>query len=782
MADITYTPVYPGGWHDSPATDTPITAAALTGIDEGITAATGQANTALSTADGALPKAGGTMTGPLTLAADPSSALQAATKQYVDAGGSGMISADRIPQLQDYAPTGLTGATAPTSYAGGTVSGHPLSGTWTAGQWVVDQAGHIYACVAAGTPGTWRRVGADPWQFFLDDYCTGDGKMALVSVANGSAIINTTPLAAPPAPVPTTATTGGTVAAGVYGVIVTYVNRWGETVGSSSGSVTTSGATSTITIPSPTASGNATGWYCYVTQAGGSVYTRQQAAGSPSLIGVSLTLTTPPSSTGANPPGADTSAAQVFTSTAIDGGKHIMTNGALLSSVSTPWLDTIVSVQSPTQATLSTASAAVTESGCAMFFASDDQANVNACIADAKAYASAHSHLAQIIIGEKWYGLASSPIQTTSATAGTYYNTQVPIPLANPSGATPKLDFQLLGPSSAAYPDFWESTYPNLAAGGFVSFLLAPGTPDSTYGQQSVIGGPSNSISQVGSFANTKVTARGFQIVMPSCTNLIGLDLTWVGGCHIEEHSARAFAPAVAGVNPMINYPNDNFYSSRIGIGLRLPAIGNNDDVFVQSYSCEGITKGIYADDHAMIGRLATIYTQIGMEIENRGLASNGHDVTVSQWSCEGSGGGLYFTGGTCVVDITYDAEAMLNYDVQDDSGGGLRGMFRFSDVSARAPVINTAPNLDVRNGMLPRTVQTAPAYTLGTPFQNPWWNPMWVTLSGGTTTGILIGPTSAACTTSVGTTTPANFRLPSGWWFNIQGSVKPTTFNAIPG
>jgi hypothetical protein len=39
---------------------------------------------------GALPKAGGTMTGALTLAADPASALQAATKQYVDAVAQGL--------------------------------------------------------------------------------------------------------------------------------------------------------------------------------------------------------------------------------------------------------------------------------------------------------------------------------------------------------------------------------------------------------------------------------------------------------------------------------------------------------------------------------------------------------------------------------------------------------------------------------------------------------------------------------------------------------------------
>jgi hypothetical protein len=109
-------------------------------------------------------------------------------------------------------------------------------------------------------------------------------------------------LSAPAAPVPTTLTTGGTVLAGTYGVKVTYVNANGETVASANGSVTTTGSTSTITIPSPSAVGGATGWYAYVTQAGGSVYTRQQAAGSPTAIGTSLTLTAPPTSTGANPP------------------------------------------------------------------------------------------------------------------------------------------------------------------------------------------------------------------------------------------------------------------------------------------------------------------------------------------------------------------------------------------------------------------------------------------------------------------------------------------------
>jgi hypothetical protein len=120
-------------------------------------------------------------------------------------------------------------------------------------------------------------------------------------------------LAAPSAPSVSNSGTGGTVAAGTYQVEITYVNAQGETVGSASASTTTSGTTSTITITSPAAAGSgsgaATGWYAYVTQAGGSTYTRQQAAGSPTAIGTNLTLSAPPTSTGANPPASNTAVA-----------------------------------------------------------------------------------------------------------------------------------------------------------------------------------------------------------------------------------------------------------------------------------------------------------------------------------------------------------------------------------------------------------------------------------------------------------------------------------------
>jgi hypothetical protein len=117
------------------------------------------------------------------------------------------------------------------------------------------------------------------------------------------------PLAVPPAPAPSFAPSGGTVAAGTYRLAVTTVNATGETAASVSAPVTTTGAASVITVPPPPAAYSAAGWYAYSTQAGGSSYTRQQPPGSPSLPGVPLILAAPPTWTGAAAPSVNTTGA-----------------------------------------------------------------------------------------------------------------------------------------------------------------------------------------------------------------------------------------------------------------------------------------------------------------------------------------------------------------------------------------------------------------------------------------------------------------------------------------
>ena len=143
------------------------------------------------------------------------------------------------------------------------------------------------------------------------DAPAGGGTAAQPAFQTDTLLLLAAPLGAPATPVPTTAATGGTVAAGTYGVKVTWVNANGESVASAMGTVTTTGTTSTVTVPSPAAKATATGWYAYVTQPGGSVFYRQQAAGTPTAIGTALTLTAPPAATGALAPATDSTAANL---------------------------------------------------------------------------------------------------------------------------------------------------------------------------------------------------------------------------------------------------------------------------------------------------------------------------------------------------------------------------------------------------------------------------------------------------------------------------------------
>ena len=114
--------------------------------------------------------------------------------------------------------------------------------------------------------------------------------------------------AAPAAPTLSTGSSGGTLTAGTYQVEVTYVGADGETAASSATSQAISGV-QTLIITSPaatTAPFAATGWYAYVTTAGGSTFKRQQTAGSPTAIGTNLTLTADPTTTGATAPSSGT--------------------------------------------------------------------------------------------------------------------------------------------------------------------------------------------------------------------------------------------------------------------------------------------------------------------------------------------------------------------------------------------------------------------------------------------------------------------------------------------
>ena len=791
------------------------------------------------------------------LAGPPSGAAAVPTFRSLVAGD--------IPQLSNYAPTGLVGAGAPTAYAGGTVIGHPLYGSWTQGQWVVDLTGQMYVCVTSGTPGGWRRVKADPWQFFVADYARCDGQQALVSVTTSSASISTTPLAAPSAPSLAQSAGGGLTLLAVYQALVTYVNRWGETVGSTSASITLTGTNATITLNTPAASGNATGYNVYMTGPGGATFWKQNAT--PITLGVSYTQSTATLTSGTSPPGADSSAAQIFSvvttpsmpasGTAVtstynlfvpvtisggtitqvlingaqagtgagtyllpplatiaivysslpswswaspDVGKNCMINGGL-GSPGTPYLGTIATVVSPTAATVGDTTMAATQAGCAMVFSTDDRLAVDQCVSDAKAYALVHNHFVQVVGPDKIIGLGSGVFQSVyngvgGGTPGNLtYNTQVRVPVDNSSGQTEKMEVQFLGPGDNTHAIFWVSALPNLNGCCYVSYSLGPNTVDPVYGQQSVIGAPHGGAGAgANGFYNVNAVFQGVQVVVPGWSNSYAFDVEWASGFRMRG-MGMSYAPSTntgGGINPSNAWVTNSFWQAKLGAALRAPTEQNNDNCYIESFTGEGTTQCLLTGaDHLVVNRLCSLNNYFGIRID--GVDMNAHDLTISQWSIENCGGGIFQSnaGGHVAIDIVMDGENTgPSYDIQDN-GNNVYGRFSWNDpfrsaggpANILAPIVVGAANLKVWNRQLVRQVYGAPTYTLGTALQNPWWDTVTINLLGGTVTNVQIGPTSAACTTSIATSTASlvSFKLPAGWWFNITGSVKPTTFQVVP-
>jgi hypothetical protein len=73
----------------------------------------------------------------------------------LSASGDGTIGGNLTADT--YAASGLagSGATAGARWVGNTAAGPPTTGTYLAGDWVIDDTGVTYLCLVAGSPGTW---------------------------------------------------------------------------------------------------------------------------------------------------------------------------------------------------------------------------------------------------------------------------------------------------------------------------------------------------------------------------------------------------------------------------------------------------------------------------------------------------------------------------------------------------------------------------------------------------------------------------------------------------
>jgi hypothetical protein len=390
-----------------------------------------------------------------------------------------------------------------------------------------------------------------------------------------------------------------------------------------------------------------------------------------------------------------TSASAAFV--AGDVGKSIMINGAIGAN-NIALITTIASRQSATQVTLA-ATASVTSTGMSAIYGTNDTAAIQAAVDAASAYAQANEYYAEVVFKDRYYVVSSAPSQVAASPGA--YNAQIKLPYPA-SNTTRKLVIALTGAGEVSHFQFWASTVPNLAGTCLVSMRSAPSTIDATFGPEAVLGGPNLKSAFTGNFANTKVVLRNLSIWCTPYTNQTGIELSWTAGCLIDGCSVHVFAQAISGNgSTLTTMRHDPVFSSRVGVGVRLPAIGNNADVWIPTLTVEGFTVGLKAAEHVRIGNLKTIYNDVALVIDTGdGLSSQAHGVNILGWTAEAYNGGILALGsGPAPVDIRVNTEDSASlYDVSDASNA-LRGQIHWSDsVDTRDPAVTGAAKVRVIN------------------------------------------------------------------------------------
>jgi hypothetical protein len=143
------------------------------------------------------------------------------------------------------------------------------------------------------------------------------------------------PITAPTGLTASSASTGGTIAAGTYSVFVTAVGGWGESAPSNIVTTTAITSTGTLTITAwPTLPSGATGWNVYVFTAstGSFFYQGFVAAGTPAALASGTVLTSYSTTSGTLPYNAADSSANV---NGYDGFLTVLLNPALSGYVAT---------------------------------------------------------------------------------------------------------------------------------------------------------------------------------------------------------------------------------------------------------------------------------------------------------------------------------------------------------------------------------------------------------------------------------------------------------------
>lgn len=371
----------------------------------------------------------------------------------------------------------------------------------------------------------------------------------------------------------------------------------------------------------------------------------------------------------------------------------------------------------------------------------DDTAAINSAVTAAyNAGVAAGTFYAEVYFPPARYLVAG----VTTQGGTTFGNAQIPLPVPAVTGQ--KFTMVFRGGRDNAGLWHWQQTTAQVSGSVLRSTLV--GTNDVTFGEASVIGGPTpaQGYGQAASlFSNMLLVVDGINIVVPNDPHVCGVDAAGIAELHVINLSVKANATPATVTAPTQAWQ----------VGLRCPDNNNNDYTVIDQYTCEGMNYGLIANEHMVANEIACIYCVAAVEA-GRGAATS-HGSKIRYLSAESCQVGLGAVLGSFPVKIDVDlldweggSGGFANFAVINDAPNRLYGTVAVTTVGVATHLtsgtggytVNGATNLRVYD----MARQAGNAGTVATPSSgvatlNPLFRDSYVNLSvtGGTITAVVI-------------------------------------------
>lgn len=403
----------------------------------------------------------------------------------------------------------------------------------------------------------------------------------------------------------------------------------------------------------------------------------------------------------------------------------------------------------------------------------DDTAAIRSAVSAAVTYAQANNGYAEVVFSAKTYLVSGATTQSSTYKG----NAQIPIPLIATTAEKIVLVFRGTRDASALY--HWQQTTTQ-AAGSVLRSTLA-GTNDGTWGEASVIGGPTpaqgyGSGGAGNVFNNMLVVVDGLSIVVPEDPHVCGFDFRGMAETNMISGSVLVATGATLITNA--TYPTQTWQ-----FGYAPPSTNNNANCNIVWYSCEGCYIGLLASEHIVADSVRCIYCAIGIyftptTFHGSAIAYACVEACTVALNCQSSATFVKFWIG--VLDVEDGpaqwAPSVHIYDPNNRMYGYV-GMF--CNNTTGFPTMTGGANVKVVNlqcptGALATIGFTPPAVPAsGTPFVLATGTTMWrdatVYVTGGTVSaiavdGVTTGVTSGPVTVPVGKSITLTYSAAPTW------------------